>query len=85
MSDSENIYSLPLDSENQTRAKSSAGTKTSDEGFPKNETEDEDIPRLEVLHEQYSQEQYIQLVNSFHFNKTNTYISFMLNNYSFSQ
>ena len=51
MSDSEHIYSLPLDSENQrlTRAKSSETIKVS-------ETEDEDLPRLEFLHEENSQE-----------------------------
>ena len=59
MSDSENIYSIPLDPENQSREKSSGKTKASDE------TEDEDIPRLEFLQEEYSQDLNIQLSHSF--------------------
>ena len=59
MSDSENIYSIPLDPENQSREKSSGKTKASDE------TEDEDIPRLEFLQEEYSQELNFQLSHSF--------------------
>ena len=59
MSDSENIYSIPLDPENQSHEKSSGKTKASDE------TEDEDIPRLEFLQEEYSQELNFQLSHSF--------------------
>ena len=54
MSDSENIYSIPLDAENQKQTKSNG--KPYDDGFSKSETEDEDIPRLEFLQEKYSQE-----------------------------
>ena len=56
MSDSENIYSVPLDPENQKQTKSNGKVKPSDDGFSKNETEDEDIPSLEFLQEKYSQE-----------------------------
>ena len=62
MSDPEHIYSFPLESENQhlTRAKSSETIKVS-------ETEDGDLPRLEFLQEENSQETYFQLLNSFLF------------------
>ena len=58
MSDPEHIYSFPLESENQqlTRAKSSETIKVS-------ETEDEDLPRLESLPEENSQETYFQFLN----------------------
>ena len=71
MSDSEHIYSLPLDSENQrlTRAKSSETIKVS-------ETEDEDLPRLEFLQEENSQETYFQLFNSFKFGLKCSFLNF---------
>ena len=58
MSDPEHIYSFPLESENQhiKRAKSSETIKVS-------ETEDEDLPRLESLPEENSQENYFQFSN----------------------
>ena len=61
MSDPEHIYSFPLESENQhiKRAKSSETIKVS-------ETEDEDLPRLESLPEENSQETYFQF--SYHSN-----------------
>ena len=60
MSDPEHIYSFPLESENQhlTRAKSSETIKVS-------ETEDEDLPRLEFLPEENSQETLFPIIIKF--------------------
>ena len=76
MSDTEHIYSLPLDSENQrlTRAKSSETIKVS-------ETEDEDLPRLEFLHEENSKETYFQLIHSFKFELKCIFLNFLIHSF----
>ena len=63
MSDPENIYSIPLEPENQKQTWSNGKV---DDGFSKSETEDEDIPRLEYLQEKYSLHLYLS--HSFSFN-----------------
>ena len=65
MSDSENIYSIPLDQENQIQTRSNEKVKPSVDGFSKSETEDENIPSLEYLQEKYYQELHFYLSHSF--------------------